>query len=539
MSDIFVDVDDKPYEKQEPSPDLMNTATMQIGNGSKVFRADQSGIWLGAEKFVDAPFSVDMEGNLVASSADLGGTGYTKTVTFAQAAIPTSVAIGDLWVDTDDSNKMYRAASVGADAIIAGEWEQVDQDTYKLNKVGGTYTSTSTAAAAKVQILPDANTGLIAYTSDGSTVVFKVEVGGTNVGDVTIGNYAGGTGILWDQSAGALTVKGNMTAGTITGVTFRTAASGARVQIDSGDQKVSIYDAGNDECWFVDDAGGYISIKALDGRDMNFEAAGGDLYLDNNTHINGSLDMRTHAITGVTTMTGNVTGNCSGSSGSCTGNSATASLAYGLSASSDIDLNNNDIDDVASIDGGGNDIIFYDSISLNNSGNINNVNAINTDYIDVNDNSQVQVNDDLYVNGALSKNSGTFDIPHPDPHKPDMRLRHSFVESPTAGDLIYRYVVEVMGGRAVLDLPDYFKYLNENPQVWVSPVDVFGVARATIDNEKLVVEADKDGKYNILIIGTRKDPLGLKGWSKYGLEYPSTKRFKTPPNKLELEGNKK
>ena len=52
--------------------DLTNIAQAQIGFGVESFRADQSGIWLGAKKFVDAPFSVDMAGNMVASTATFG-----------------------------------------------------------------------------------------------------------------------------------------------------------------------------------------------------------------------------------------------------------------------------------------------------------------------------------------------------------------------------------------------------------------------------------------------------------------------------------
>lgn len=43
--------------------------------------------------------------------------------TFKQPGIPTSLVIGDIWFDTDDANKAYRAACVGADEIKAGEWE--------------------------------------------------------------------------------------------------------------------------------------------------------------------------------------------------------------------------------------------------------------------------------------------------------------------------------------------------------------------------------------------------------------------------------
>jgi hypothetical protein len=138
---------------------LTNINTMQIGQGSQVFRGDQSGIWLGAATFADAPFSVDMSGAVIATSLSLSGV---------------------------------------------------------VESVGGTYTSTETAAAAKVKLLPDANTGMVAYASDGTSKVFEILIGGTNVGDVTLGNYSGGAGVLWDQSAGTFNIKGSMTAGSIT-----------------------------------------------------------------------------------------------------------------------------------------------------------------------------------------------------------------------------------------------------------------------------------------------------------------------------------
>lgn len=48
--------------------------------------------------------------------------------TFAQASIPVSVNVGDIWIDTDDNNRIYRAASVGADQIAAGEWIELNPD---------------------------------------------------------------------------------------------------------------------------------------------------------------------------------------------------------------------------------------------------------------------------------------------------------------------------------------------------------------------------------------------------------------------------
>lgn len=46
---------------------------MQVGAGATVFRSNQSGIWLGAKVFSNAPFRVDMNGNVTASSLGITG----------------------------------------------------------------------------------------------------------------------------------------------------------------------------------------------------------------------------------------------------------------------------------------------------------------------------------------------------------------------------------------------------------------------------------------------------------------------------------
>jgi hypothetical protein len=116
---------------------------------------------------------------------------------------------------------------------------------------------------------------------------------------------------------------------------------------------------------------------------------------------------------------------------------------------------------------------------------------------------------------ALSKASGTFEISHPDPAKNATKyLSHSFVESPTAGDNIYRYKVTTCNCQASLALPDYYKFLNENDQVWVSPVCHFGSAYGIVDPSQSCVNftSNCDGDYNVLVIGTRKDVDAMNGW---------------------------
>ena len=136
-------------------------------------------------------------------------------------------------------------------------------------------------------------------------------------------------------------------------------------------------------------------------------------------------------------------------------------------------------------------------------------NGNNTFY--VND-SNVTIAGDLTIVGALSKGSGTFKIDHPT--KKDYDLYHSFVESPTAGENLYRYQIEskMDGETIILNLPDYFSALNENPQVWVNAVGIFADAYGYVNKNKLFIVCEKPGLYNVLCIGTRKDDLAVKNW---------------------------
>jgi hypothetical protein len=123
----------------------------------------------------------------------------------------------------------------------------------------------------------------------------------------------------------------------------------------------------------------------------------------------------------------------------------------------------------------------------------------------------------MCVCGTLSKSSGSFKIPHPDPVKAEAGkfLKHSFVESPTAGDNIYRFKVVVTGLSATVELPDYYKFLNENDQVWISPVGHFGIAYGTVNEDQTAINvaSNEDGEYNVLVIGTRKDKVAKEYWN--------------------------
>lgn len=44
---------------------------IEVGAGSKTFKMDERGIWMGSEYFDDAPFRVDMKGNITIKATPL------------------------------------------------------------------------------------------------------------------------------------------------------------------------------------------------------------------------------------------------------------------------------------------------------------------------------------------------------------------------------------------------------------------------------------------------------------------------------------
>jgi len=90
--------------------------------------------------------------NAIASAAkDLADTAQATAdaaggiTTFFQDAVPTALNAGDIWYDTNDGNKMYRATSAGDDQVTAGEWENVD-----LTIIDGGNITTGTILAASI-----------------------------------------------------------------------------------------------------------------------------------------------------------------------------------------------------------------------------------------------------------------------------------------------------------------------------------------------------------------------------------------------------
>lgn len=195
------------------------------------------------------------------------------------------------------------------------------------NQVGGTIiggTYYSNLAGARVEIFPeyDSTIGFVTYNVAG-TVVFKTIIDGANTGDVLIGNYAGGQGILWDQSAGTLNILGGIDiSGKLDklGGAYNSASSGARVRIFP-DSSTGIQ--------IIDDGGADVFKVLVGGTDV------GDVIIGNYA---GGQGIKYDKSAGTTTFAGSLSA-ASGTLGTITAGTLTGTTIQTSTGASKISLN--------------------------------------------------------------------------------------------------------------------------------------------------------------------------------------------------------
>ena len=133
----------------------------------------------------------------------------------------------------------------------------------------------------------------------------------------------------------------------------------------------------------------------------------------------------------------------------------------------------------------------------------------------------LQVNGAATITGSITAASANaaikaFDIRHPDPSKPSMRLRHRCLEGEDHGTY-YKSTVTCHEGLNVVDLPSYFQFLNGEASVFVSPLRHFGAAWGEVVGNTLNVMTNCSGDFNVLVMCVRKDPDAVS--DTIGVEY--------------------
>ena len=117
--------------------------------------------------------------------------------------------------------------------------------------------------------------------------------------------------------------------------------------------------------------------------------------------------------------------------------------------------------------------------------------------------------DTIRCEGALTKFSGSFEIPHPTKGG-DWRLRHSFIEGPTC-DNIYRGTLTISGNSATVDLDTVsgmtagtWEALNTNPWSMVSSSG--NAVTWSLSGKTLTINGPDGAVCSWMVIGERKDP---------------------------------
>ena len=114
-----------------------------------------------------------------------------KPITFFQSSIPTSSAIGDIWMDSGNDNKVYRAESVGADQKTAGEWVLVRDAGISAN---------AQAILALQSTVNNATTGVAATSNALNTLETNVNLIPTNFYQPSQPNSGLTNGDIWVDS---------------------------------------------------------------------------------------------------------------------------------------------------------------------------------------------------------------------------------------------------------------------------------------------------------------------------------------------------
>ena len=98
------------YQDNAPSSASEGDIWFDTNDGNKVYTR-RSGAWVATQDSGIAQALSD------AADADAKADG--KVTTFVGTSAPTATAIGDLWIDTDDNNKLYRATATGSSNWVA------------------------------------------------------------------------------------------------------------------------------------------------------------------------------------------------------------------------------------------------------------------------------------------------------------------------------------------------------------------------------------------------------------------------------------
>ena len=315
------------------SPWSSQTTSLRLGNlnGFLGYSEDKYGIAIGeATKYLkyDATNGLRVAGHTLLGSLEISTNGFIAS---GQTAYNTGTgfylehnsgtprfSIGDTTTNslTWDGTTLSIRGSLNADDIIAGSLsaDRITGGTLTGTTIEGNTIQTS-ASGSRIVMTEDS---FIAYddASGGGNEVFRINMTGSGgiIGDVIFGNYSGGNGAKWDNSAGTFDVQGeiNASSGNFSGTI--TVGSAGNVVIDGANEVIKIFSdtvtivaGSNDDLdWTEDgspltadlDAGEYTPAEMATELQSEMRAVG-----DSNTTVTYNSTTRLFTITNATLST--------------------------------------------------------------------------------------------------------------------------------------------------------------------------------------------------------------------------------------------
>ena len=148
------------YQNEAPSSASEGDIWFDTNDGNKIYTR-RSGAWVATQDSAIATALQD------AADADAKADG--KVTTFYQSSAPTAEGTGDLWVDTDDGNKLYRWSgsawvSVQDTSIATAITNAASAQSTADGKIDSFYQNEAPSSASEGDIWFDTNDGNKIYT---------------------------------------------------------------------------------------------------------------------------------------------------------------------------------------------------------------------------------------------------------------------------------------------------------------------------------------------------------------------------------------
>jgi hypothetical protein len=151
-----------------------NSNTISDGTNSTAFGALASANSVNLSTQVSGVLSETNASDTLKNSNVTKSTVGANSV-YRQDGVPTSgVIVGDIWIDTNDNNKVYVAASNGANQVIAGEWELAQDSASAASAASSAQATANTANTAASNAQTTANSKNSVFRQTGAPSANKV-----------------------------------------------------------------------------------------------------------------------------------------------------------------------------------------------------------------------------------------------------------------------------------------------------------------------------------------------------------------------------